>query len=93
MLTYSSDTNSNLCDLFPQISQISCFDNTGLAPSGCTQYYTGTSGKIQSFNWMTNGANSVQLANQNQKICFRYFDRDNLGFKVRSPRLEAVGST
>jgi hypothetical protein len=50
-----------------QITQISCFDSNHLAPSGCTQYYTGTSGTIQSFNWQ----NMVQLANQNQKICFR----------------------
>jgi hypothetical protein len=57
--------------LFSQITQISCYDNNRLAPSGCTQYYMETSGTIQSFNWVTNSANNVQLANQNQRICFR----------------------
>jgi hypothetical protein len=53
------------------VTQISCYDNARLAPSGCTQYYTGLSGTVQSFNWKTGDANNVQLANQNQKICFR----------------------
>jgi hypothetical protein len=39
-----------------------------MAPSGCTQYYYGnTLGAFQSYNY----DNSVQLANQFQKVCFR----------------------
>ena len=53
--------------LFGQITQVSCYD-TNLAPSGCTQYFYGsTSGTINSFNW----ANLVQLANQAQHVCIR----------------------
>ena len=52
-----------------QISQISCLD-ANKAPSGCTQYFYGsTTGTISSFNY----ANSYQLANQRQTICIRYF--------------------
>jgi hypothetical protein len=52
----------------PQVTQISCFDKNR-APSGCTQYFYGTSatGMIMSFNY----ANSVQLASQKQRFCFR----------------------
>ncbi len=50
-----------------QITQISCYDTT-LAPSGCTQYYFGsTTGMVNSYNY----ANQYQLANQKQNICIR----------------------
>jgi hypothetical protein len=50
-----------------QITQLSCYD-PNLPPAGCTQYYTGTSGTFNSYNY----ANGVQLANQQQTICMRY---------------------
>lgn len=54
-----------------KISQISCFSQW-LAPQGCTQYFTGTSGYIYSYNYNpTTPSSSVQLANQQQSICFR----------------------
>jgi hypothetical protein len=49
-----------------QITQISCND-ASLPPAGCTQYFTGTSGTINSYNY----ANGVQLAYQTQTICMR----------------------
>jgi hypothetical protein len=54
---------------FSQISQISCLD-PNRAPSGCTQYFydTTAAGTVSSFNFV----NSQQLANQAQKICFRW---------------------
>ena len=61
----------NFFYLFLQITQISCYDQDRLAPSGCTQYFTGTAGTIQSFNFIAGNANNYQLANQHQKICFR----------------------
>lgn len=51
-----------------QISQISCHDPYNLAPDGCTQYFQGTTGTLQTFNY----ANSNQLANQMQNMCIRY---------------------
>ena len=65
-----------LLDLFSiQISltfiQLQTFDNDfeNKAPTGCTQYYYGeTSQGFKTFNY----ANGVHLANQNQRICFRY---------------------
>ena len=66
--------------MFPylQITQISCFD-ANKAPSGCTQYFYGsTTGTITSFNY----ANSVQLANQRQTICIRYFNNLNNENKI-----------
>ena len=51
-----------------QITTLDC-DDTNLAPSGCTQYFYGQqSGQIKTFNW----AGGEHLANQNQRICFRY---------------------
>ena len=58
----------HICILFFQITQISCYDSYSLAPSGCTQYFAGTSGMFQSYNY----ANLFQLANQKQRTCFRY---------------------
>ncbi len=52
--------------LFQQISQISCFDSNK-APQGCTQYFTGVSGQLNSYN----NINLYQLANQLQTICIR----------------------
>jgi len=50
-----------------KVSQYSA-DFNNLAPSGCTQYFFGsTTGTIQSFNW----AGTHHLANQNQLICIR----------------------
>lgn len=49
-----------------KVSQYSC-DFGNKAPSGCVQYFTGTSGVITTFNW----ANKVHLANQAQKVCVR----------------------
>ena len=61
-----------------QITQISCLD-PNKAPSGCTQYFYGsTTGTITSFNY----ANSVQLANQRQTICIRYFNNLNNENKI-----------
>lgn len=49
-----------------QVSQLSC--NSGnLAPSGCLQYQTGTTGVVKSFNF----DQSLHLADQHQTICFR----------------------
>ena len=51
-----------------QITTLDC-DDTNLAPSGCTQYFYGAqSGQFKTFNW----AGGEHLANQNQRICFRY---------------------
>jgi len=50
-----------------KVSQYSA-DFSNLAPSGCTQYFFGsTTGTIQSFNW----AGTHHLASQNQLICIR----------------------
>ena len=50
------------------MTQIKC-DATNRAPTGCLQYFTGTTGvgTITSFNY----DNAQKLANQEQIICFR----------------------
>ena len=51
-----------------RVTQLECGSNA-LAPSGCVQYYYGSSsGTVQSFNWV---GQTYHLADQNQKICFR----------------------
>lgn len=49
-----------------KISQISCLSQW-LPPPGCTQYFTGTSNVINSYNY----AGGSQLANQIQNVCMR----------------------
>lgn len=50
-----------------KVTHLKCDDNN-LAPSGCTQWFFGTTeGQIESFNF--NG--KLHLANQNQNICIR----------------------
>ncbi len=51
-----------------KVTQISCTD-PNLPPQGCDQYYTGTTGRFQSFNF---GSSNRHLANQHQNICFRW---------------------
>ena len=50
-----------------KLTQISCF-SPSRPPEGCFQYYTGTEGRITSFNF---GSNTQHLANQNYNICIR----------------------
>ena len=51
-----------------QVTQYAC-DYSNLAPSGCTQYYFGsTTSSVQTYNF----AGGQHLANQRQKICVRY---------------------
>ncbi|XP_059046247.1 uncharacterized protein LOC131841893 [Achroia grisella] len=62
-----------------KLVQLGC-DCPGIAPNGCLQYYTGTSGTINSFNYGT-GANTAlsaslvtgtrQMVNLNYGICIR----------------------
>ncbi len=49
-----------------KITQISC-DSELLAPDGCTQYFLGSTGTVQTFNF----DGGLHLANQNQAICVR----------------------
>ncbi|KAJ0183789.1 hypothetical protein K1T71_000212 [Dendrolimus kikuchii] len=63
----------------PALIQLGC-DCPGIAPNGCLQYYTGTSGTINSFNYGT-AANTAlstsqvtgtrQIVNLNYGICIR----------------------
>ncbi|VVC86227.1 unnamed protein product [Leptidea sinapis] len=62
-----------------KLTQLGC-DCPGIAPNGCLQYYTGTSGTINSFNYATTANPTLsaslvtgtrQLANLNYGICIR----------------------
>ena len=52
-----------------KVTQIECSSKTR-APRGCTQYFTGTTGSISSYNYQS--GNGVLLYNQNYEACFRY---------------------
>ncbi|XP_064117289.1 uncharacterized protein LOC135222869 [Macrobrachium nipponense] len=82
-----------------KVTQISC-DSKYKAPESCLQYYTSTSGTVQSFNFATNNNQVTQLANQNYGVCIRkapgycgiIWERDNttnLGFTM-SGAVDAV---
>ncbi|XP_059078273.1 uncharacterized protein LOC131876800 [Tigriopus californicus] len=49
-----------------KVTYLTC-DNTAKAPEGCTQYFTGESGSLQSYNF----ANGQLLTKQNYQNCFR----------------------
>merc|ERR1712106_1139757 len=51
-----------------KVTQVECSSKTA-APSGCTQYFTGTSGTIETFNY--NSGSGVLLANQDYSACVR----------------------
>merc|ERR1712062_613969 len=52
-----------------KVSQINC-DSDMLAPSGCTQWYTGAGpAHVRTFNY--DGGSGKHLANQDQTICVR----------------------
>jgi len=51
-----------------KVTQIECSSKTR-APRGCTQYFTGTTGSISSYNYQS--GNGVLLYNQNYEACFR----------------------
>jgi hypothetical protein len=42
-----------------------------LAPSECLQYFTASTGRVKSFNWVANAVGSRQLNNQKYNICLR----------------------
>lgn len=51
-----------------KVTQVECSSKT-LAPNGCTQYRTGSTGTIETFNY--NSAGGVLLQNQDYAICLR----------------------
>merc|ERR1719483_1177105 len=51
-----------------KVTQVECSSKSA-APSGCTQYFTGTSGTIETFNY--NSGSGVLLANQDYSACVR----------------------
>lgn len=51
-----------------KVTQVECTSKRA-APSGCTQYFTGSSGTIETYNY--NAAAGVLLANQDYSICIR----------------------
>ncbi|XP_053692418.1 uncharacterized protein LOC128740871 [Sabethes cyaneus] len=68
------------------------------APSGCMQYFTGTEGVIQTFNFAENGRH---LANHNYRACIRqekgmcsvaYEPCDDQSFRIGNPRADSSGS-
>jgi len=65
--TTGSSSTSRTWDIL--VSQIPC-SKTYTPPSGCLQYFTGTSGKIKTFNF-DGGDTTTHLANQNYQACIR----------------------
>ncbi|XP_068200785.1 uncharacterized protein [Palaemon carinicauda] len=62
------ELNSNNKEWNIQVTQISC-DSKYKAPESCLQYYTSTSGTVESFNFRKN--KDGQLANQNYGVCIK----------------------
>jgi len=55
-----------------KVTQIECWSNARPYDSGCDQYFTGTTGRIQSYNFGQTSSSSYQhLSAQRQNICIR----------------------
>ena len=68
--------------LSSKVTQYAC-DYSNLAPSGCTQYYFGsTTASVETYNF--NGGNGQHLANQRQQICVRCDDQIQSGSIAQS---------
>lgn len=65
-LTFIWGSDSNIRAWNIKVSQFSC-NSPWKAPQGCLQYFTGTTGKIYSYNYRK----SLHLANQNYENCIR----------------------
>merc|ERR1712110_750684 len=56
------------------VTQIPC-DSRTLPPTGCLQYYTGTTGQLRSFNFLASSSSYQHLNDQYYKICIRREER------------------
>merc|ERR1711981_409459 len=65
--TFGSQTISRYWDI--KVTQLEC-TNRSKPASGCLQYFTGTTGRIETFNFQ-NSAAPHHLHNQNYNICIR----------------------
>ena len=52
-----------------KVTQVECSSKT-LAPNGCTQYITGTTGTLETYNY--NSAGGQLLQNQDYAVCVRF---------------------
>lgn len=68
---FTTDGNTRKYDL--KLSQIECGDLSA-PPEGCLQYYTGTSGKLRTFNFLQDSPKETHLAEQSYRICMRQED-------------------
>ena len=69
------------------MTQYAC-DYSNLAPSGCTQYYFGsTTASVETYNF--NGGNGQHLANQRQQICVRCGDQIQSGTKANQQLMDS----
>jgi len=66
--TFGSSTLARMWDI--KVTQVEC-TNRSRPPAGCQQYFTHSTGRIESYNFP--GSNSIfqHLDNQNYKICIR----------------------
>jgi len=54
-----------------KVTQLECSNTNRPYDSGCLQYFTGTSGRIESFNYAGSNSITQHLALQNYNICIR----------------------
>jgi len=71
----SSTTTTRSWDIY--VTQYTCAQEDKAGPPGCLQYFTGTTGLVKSFGYLTSnsasttGATTTHLQNQNYQICVR----------------------
>ena len=73
----SSTTTTRSWDIY--IKQYTCAEEDIGGPPGCLQYYTGTTGLVKTFGYLTSNsatatsATTAHLQNQNYEVCVRRY--------------------
>jgi len=65
---FGSSSTATTSSFAIKVTQVECSSHRR-APPGCTQYYTGTSGSVSTFNYQS--GSGVLLFNQNYEACIR----------------------
>jgi len=68
VFSFDGDSTTRALDIM--VTQYDCKGQLG-GPPGCLQYFTGTTGTVSSFNYLSTSTTRRHLSNQDYEICFR----------------------
>jgi len=68
VFSFDGDSTTRALDIM--VTQYDCKGQLG-GPPGCLQYFTGTTGTVSSFNYLSTSTTRRHLSNQDYEMCFR----------------------